>query len=159
MFQLWGCLLLALLSFSISPGKNTAFASSLTFEWFLGSHSCETCQQCQYKPTGSCQRESALVDDAAWIRELSRAKFTGQLHWIASHWQYLLIIHSIDDSHWRLLEEKRKLLCATRTFLCATRTFLCATRIILWCVDFSNNFDNAWSSKWLQTVIPGVDEV
>ena len=30
-----------------------------------------------------------------------------------------------------LLEEKRKLLCATRIFLCATRIFLCATRIFL----------------------------
>ena len=45
----------------------------------------------------------------------------------------------------KILEEKRKLLCVTR--------------IILWCVDFINNFDNAWSSIWLQTVIPCVDEV
>ena len=49
-------------------------------------------------------------------------------------------------------------LCAQNGILCAQNGILCAQNGIFLDVDFINNFDIDWSSKWLQAIILGVNE-
>ena len=47
-------------------------------------------------------------------------------------------------------------MCHSDFFMCHSDFFMCH-HDCLWCVNFINNFDIAWSSKWLQTIIIDVN--
>ena len=64
-----------------------------------------------------------------------------------------------------ILEEKRKLLYSQDAILYSQNAILYSQDAILYSqdaiffdVDFINNFDIDWSSKWLQAIILGVNE-